>query len=394
MEKEEERLCQAVSPNEETWKREELYAEVWEQPLVKVAPKYGISAVALGKVCHKLQIPLPGRGYWTKKEFGKPVEHLPLPPGKDVPVVQRLKFPSSEQSPSAEAAAPRETPTDPEFLRIVDLESRNIVTSPAGPRHKLVKTSEKALKGIQPDEKGILHPPYREPCLEIRVSKNALERALAFMNAIILCLEAEGFPVSLHLKHGTGAQIFGYRVPFAIVEKLREKSRREVTEYSWTRTIIQYEPKGELEFRVGDYACGRKFRDGRREKLEDQLSTCVGALLREGRDSLIAAKLAVQHNLERKTKERERAELARQVPEEEKKVNDLEGWVSSWARARQMRDFIAALEIVWTQEGHDLSPEAQKGQRIIWMKQQADRLDPMSPSAPSILDRKGELNRW
>ena len=66
----------------ETWKRDELYAEVWEQPLVKVAPKYGISAVALGKVCHKLQIPLPGRGYWTKKEFGKPVERLPLPPGK------------------------------------------------------------------------------------------------------------------------------------------------------------------------------------------------------------------------------------------------------------------------------------------------------------------------
>jgi hypothetical protein len=59
-----------------------------------------------------------------------------------------------------------------------------------------------------------------------------------------------------------------------------------------------------------------------------------------------------------------------------------------------MRDFIAALEIVWAQQGHDLSPEMQKGQRIIWMKQQADRLDPMQPSPPSILDRKGELNRW
>lgn len=52
----------------ETWNREQLYAEVWEQPLVKVAPKYGISAVALGKVCDKLQTPLPSRGFWTKKE--------------------------------------------------------------------------------------------------------------------------------------------------------------------------------------------------------------------------------------------------------------------------------------------------------------------------------------
>jgi hypothetical protein len=42
----------------EIWNREELYAEVWEQPLVKIAPKYEISAVAQGRVCQKLQIPL------------------------------------------------------------------------------------------------------------------------------------------------------------------------------------------------------------------------------------------------------------------------------------------------------------------------------------------------
>jgi hypothetical protein len=38
--------------------------------------------------------------------------------------------------------------------------------------------------------------------------------------------------------------------------------------------------------------------------------------------------------------------------------------------------------------------DEEKGQRIAWMKQQADRLDPMIPSPPSILDRKGELSRW
>jgi len=38
----------------ETWNREELYAEMWELPLLKVSPKHGISAVTLGKVCHTL----------------------------------------------------------------------------------------------------------------------------------------------------------------------------------------------------------------------------------------------------------------------------------------------------------------------------------------------------
>lgn len=52
---------------DEIWNREELYAEVWEMPLVKVAAKYDISAVALGKVCRKLQIPLPGRAIGRRK---------------------------------------------------------------------------------------------------------------------------------------------------------------------------------------------------------------------------------------------------------------------------------------------------------------------------------------
>jgi hypothetical protein len=73
---------------------------------------------------------------------------------------------------------------------------------------------------------------------------------------------------------------------------------------------------------------------------------------------------------------------------------EFEGWVDNWARARQMRDFIAALEKVWTDQNVDLSPEAPKGKRINWMKQQADRKDPMVPSPPSILDRKGELSYW
>jgi hypothetical protein len=75
---------------------------------------------------------------------------------------------------------------------------------------------------------------------------------------VILSLEAEGFSVSTQEgRHGIGAQMFGRRVPLAIIEKVREKGRREVKEYSWTRAVTEYEPTGDLEFRVGDSAHGR-----------------------------------------------------------------------------------------------------------------------------------------
>jgi hypothetical protein len=40
--------------------------------------KYGVSAVAIGKVCRKLKVPLPGRGYWAKLAVGKAVRKPPL----------------------------------------------------------------------------------------------------------------------------------------------------------------------------------------------------------------------------------------------------------------------------------------------------------------------------
>src|SRR5450631_4836825 len=56
--------------NTKSWDRVELYNEVWIQPIVKLARKYGISDVALGKACRKLRIPHPGRGDSAKSWQG------------------------------------------------------------------------------------------------------------------------------------------------------------------------------------------------------------------------------------------------------------------------------------------------------------------------------------
>lgn len=382
----------------ELWSREELYAEVWERPLVKVAAKYGVSAVALGKVCRKLQIPLPGRGYWTKKEFGKPVEQIPLPKANNLPIVRRLK----DTSPKADRSE-QETfdPNDPEMVQIAAMESNPLKVDPETKPHKLIAATARFLKNARTDDRGVLVRPFNnEGCLDIRVSKGTLDRALTIMNTIICALESENFPLSMQKgAEGTGAAVFGQRVSFCLAEKSRVKSQQKVKEYSWTRTVKEYEMTGVLEFRIGGYAYGSRncWRDCKTQALESQLNQCIGALMRKGRQLWVSAELAKQRELERQKKQKELAELAVQINEEEKRVQDLETWVASWSKAEQIRSFVSALERVWTEQGHDLSPDAPKGKRIIWMRRQADRVDPMLPSPPSVLDRKEELRelyRW
>ena len=71
---------------------------------------------------------------WTLDEervwFGKPVERLPSPNAKDLPIIQGFEFPSLEQALSSAANPPKEVPTDLEYLRLIDDTSAFILISP------------------------------------------------------------------------------------------------------------------------------------------------------------------------------------------------------------------------------------------------------------------------
>lgn len=58
--------------------RDTLYSEVWTTPMASLAPKYGVSAVFLSRVCARLNIPCPPRGYWARKRTGQRPEIPPL----------------------------------------------------------------------------------------------------------------------------------------------------------------------------------------------------------------------------------------------------------------------------------------------------------------------------
>jgi hypothetical protein len=62
-----------------TIERRALHAAVWKAPATTVAARYGITSTALAKICRKLGVPAPPRGYWAQIAAGQSVPRAPLP---------------------------------------------------------------------------------------------------------------------------------------------------------------------------------------------------------------------------------------------------------------------------------------------------------------------------
>ncbi|MEH3101391.1 TetR/AcrR family transcriptional regulator [Sphingomonas adhaesiva] len=60
--------------------RQAVYDLVWSQPMSSAAAELGLTGNGLAKVCDRLLIPYPTRGYWAKVYAGRDEPQTPLPP--------------------------------------------------------------------------------------------------------------------------------------------------------------------------------------------------------------------------------------------------------------------------------------------------------------------------
>jgi hypothetical protein len=257
--------------------RNELYQKVWERPLIKVAQEYGVSAVALGKACRKLFVPVPGRGHWARLAYGHVgVRKLPLPKLDKVPVVYR-----SSRVHQKETTAPDQT--DPEFAAIDQLLSSGALKPPpidaSAGLHVLVRRTASRLRSrSRKNERGILLP-SKPGGLDVRVTAERLERALAIMSQVLVVLETHGFDVEVTEKGGTVASMHGQRVFFGIEEVIRQivtrKPRVPEPKNRWDYDrFVSYEPRASLALVIHSEtwrspSLRKRWADAKIQRLED-----------------------------------------------------------------------------------------------------------------------------
>ena len=72
--------------------RQSLYDQIWAAPMTTVAKRYSLSDVGLRKICVKLQVPVPPRGYWARVAAGQKITQPALRVSKVEPTFTRSYF--------------------------------------------------------------------------------------------------------------------------------------------------------------------------------------------------------------------------------------------------------------------------------------------------------------
>jgi len=366
--------------------REVLYKQVWETPIHRLAKEYGLSDVGLAKICKRLNVPRPGRGFWVRRQKGWPVKIPPLPLLKhgqidNVRIEKKVKPPTLESDSSAISVLIANEKRPENLIAVPE-----ILTSP----HPLVKETKKILKGTKPDDYGRVWS-MQESCLDIRVGTQGLDRALRIMDAIIKSLQKRGYEVSARSRNDrdTSAIVLDEKVCFGIEEGShrrereltpKEKKDRERWPNIYTSTPYIYVPSGMLSLRIKAWGCDtlrKQWSDGTKQRLEDRLNDFVVGLLR------VSAGLRA-NRLEREERERRweeekrrRDEQERLRREEEEKIQALERTVSNWHKSHQIRSFINAHREATILKQGLIEPGGELDKWLQWASDYADRLDPL-----------------
>ncbi len=381
--------------------REELYEKIWTEPVRTVAKGFGLSDVALAKQCKRLKIPLPGRGYWSKKAAGKNVRRHPLP----------ALPPNDAVTPRAKTFSPPPVIADPELPGPVadqiafeaDPANTIVVREDLRSPHSLVKATRDVLEGKGRAESWRVG---RQPRLDIDVSKAQFRRALRIMDALIKAFEARGWKVDL----GSGddrksyVTILGQRLPFGIREMLKKianppaKPERLSDGRMYTPWQAEYrdEHSGLLAFVIRhDRGHGvlKSWGETKTRRLEERLGDFIISLVRAAYEDLKAERRRVERERQAEEAAERRREEERRREAEAARVRALLRQSVRWETSRRLRGYLTAVRAAAELLPGGLQADTEFSSWLAWAESFARSIDPLQQplsSLPTVPDSSHE----
>lgn len=379
--------------------RESLYNEVWADPVTVVAPRYGLSDVGLAKICREQAIPLPSRGYWAKVKAGKVMGRAPLPKlrGPEVAASRLVKLPT-DKAEAREITRKSEAKIRKEVTASVALDE-----SQASEAHPLVRAAAERLKQRDgwPDNTQIRSAP--KEVLHLSVTREALDRALGIVDALLKALLPRGFEVTVD--SGRGVTLLecvetGTTLAFEVTEHIR-RTQHEITPEEkraqkryWERSrlngllsyphvpMYDYTPTGVLTIKVSGWP-SRTWNDTARTPLEKRLGEVVGGIV------ALAQEKHAREVEDARRKDAYQREVARyesllkRRADELERFKEFESKAANWERSTRLRAFADAIEAQAKLAG---GVSAEQVEWLAWARAKADWLDPLVLVCDPIVD--------
>lgn len=395
--------------------REALYEEVWSDPIVVVARRYGLSDVGLLKACRRMGIPVPTRGYWAKVRAGKVMRKLPLPPlrtDRAAPVgptpltaEARKVRDSIKAAVSAARSASRKSSESPAAAAPVKAEGSSASTpqKPASAErlHPLIQSAKTRLQSEEgwDLDSGVRAAP--KEVFDLQATRRSLKRGLQLANLVLYSLESHGFVFSIDTERGqTIAAQEGTRLTIQIVEKVTRTAHkntpaeeRSIRAYhdSWRtgRSLpypsippFDYHGTGRFTVTIGKFK-RRNWNDTANTDLLDRIDEIVFDTLK------LAAEIRADEERERLRDERYQAAEAKyqaamtRRAREESSLRKLGRDAARYRKAEMLRQYVNAFEAQARRDG-SLAPEVQ--QWIRWARAKVDWIDPFIAVSDVVLD--------
>lgn len=386
------------SENVHTVSREELYEQVWSQPMTKVAAEYGVTGTALKKTCDRHKIPTPERGYWAKLEHGKLARKRPLPNLTDSDL-DRVKIAGGAAQRLPEDV--RKARTDAR-KRLKLLGAPELATAPAEAVTELKEASilgatRRSIARARPNDQGFATAQGRG-IVPLKIAPTSIDRALRILTQLFSLAEIGGYrpkisETSLVLAKEDASIAFGLEEhplktlhqPTAAELRRRDdnlrwgSSRRTWPKYDYSlsgRLAIVIHANSRSDLR-------RRYSDGKTPSIEAMLPAVVAGLAEHA--TLIK---------ERRRADEERARQRREVEARRRREEAFN------AREKRCMEFIDAiheqlvqrskLSMVLTHLESFTGDEARLASTIsAWMRLRIQQVDALT--SPQFLDLSARL---
>ena len=390
-----------VNGERNTYNREKLYEEVWAKPVVEVAVQYGVSDVAIHKICKSLNVPVPPRGYWAKLRAGEKMKKPPLPIAKGAMekigtrTFEGVKF-------SNISSLPLSFLSESEKQKVLLAAQQIQMPAENSKLHKKINASQSVVNkwdrnNTKPEgaQKSYKNYSNRPPLLAGVISNESLPRVYRILDALFRQVESLGGSVnddlSLRIRNeDVNIQVF--EAQDEVKHVITRQEAQELLKYEDAQRHGHWASKPNI--RKYDYVFngrlrisirkGRYFRDTDTINIESRLGDILIDLYEES--EVVRLDREAQEEAKRKEAEEKRLREERRIRhnEELELTIALTNMAQDYEVACKIRAFVKAVEVTHSQDGLDDETAAW----IDWAKKKADWFDPIVARDDELLGER------